>query len=95
MGLSAPYTNHAFIRAQQRSLPPVVVEWLMNFGEEQHLGSGLTRYTFSRRSWRRLEAHLGRVGLTEQDKVKSAYVIVADDSSVVTIGHRTGRLRTH
>lgn len=95
MELQVPYTVHAAHRAKQRSLPPVVVEWLMTFGEERHVGSGLTRYAFSHRSWRRLEAHLGSVGLADKDKVKSAYVIVAEDSSIVTIGHRTGRLKIH
>lgn len=31
-------TRHGACRAQQRSVPPAVLDWLIQFGEEEFLG---------------------------------------------------------
>jgi hypothetical protein len=40
---------HAAIRAQQRGIPPLIRDWLFQFGEEQHDGHGAIRRFFSQR----------------------------------------------
>ena len=34
-------TRHGACRAQQRSVPPAVLDWLIQFGEEEFLGEGV------------------------------------------------------
>ncbi|MDP6652334.1 MAG: hypothetical protein QGF90_09550 [Gammaproteobacteria bacterium] len=36
-------TTHAAIRAQQRCIPPLVDQWLSQFGEEEYDGHGGTQ----------------------------------------------------
>lgn len=87
-------SHHAARRAQQRAVPPAVLDWLMAFGEEEHLGQGVRRYSFSRRTWKRLIAYLGCLGLREPEKARSAFALVASDDAIITAGYRIRRLKS-
>ena len=87
-------TNHGAMRAQQRSVPPAVLDWLFQFGEEEYLGEGVRRYAFNRRAWKKLASYLGGLGLAEPDKARSAYAVVAPDESFITVGYRTNRMKS-
>jgi hypothetical protein len=82
-------SHHAKMRAQQRSVPRLIVEWLMDFGEEQFDGhGGIVRY-FSNRSVRELERHYGRRPVKLMKRWLRAYgVWSAKDSELITAGWR-------
>ena len=85
-------TNHARTRIQQRGIPEVVVESLLDYGRESydHHGSRVVyfdrraraelRRTFGNETYRRIEARL------------DAYAVVDQSGEIVTVGHRTRRI---
>jgi hypothetical protein len=83
-------TGHAARRLRQRSIPPVVIDWLIEFGAEEH-SHGAVRYSFDKRARRRLRQYVGAAGLKEMNKAFNAYAIVGGDGSVITASYRTRR----
>ncbi|MBK7929807.1 MAG: hypothetical protein IPJ98_20720 [Bryobacterales bacterium] len=87
-------SRHAVSRCQQRSIPPVVLEWLDEFGERQHDGHGAVRIFFSHQSVRRMEQRLGGQIVGQVSKYLSAYCVLSNDGGeIITAGWRTGRIR--
>jgi hypothetical protein len=52
-------TKHANIRAQQRAIPPLIDQWLDQFGDEEYDGHGGVIRFFSRSSIRAMEREFG------------------------------------
>ena len=50
-------TAHASIRSQQRGIPPLVVDLLLQFGCREHDHTGAEIVYFDRRSKKRLESY--------------------------------------
>ena len=95
--LSAPQTDltkHAATRMQQRGVPPVIIDWLQEFGAEEHdKHGGVIRY-FDKAAKRRLEQSIGRPVVRRMQDLLDAYLVEAD-GRVVTVGHRHARIRRH
>lgn len=87
-------TAHAERRAQQRAIPPLIEQWLEEFGEEHYDGrGGLVRY-FSRRSVRAMERRFGSRPVRRMAEYLNAYVVESSrDGTTITIGHRTRRIK--
>ena len=80
-------THHAQVRMQQRSIPPLIINWLEAYGEEATAPHGARVLYFGKESRKQIR---GEVGATFYKKIKSllnVYQIVCGDS-VVTVGHR-------
>jgi hypothetical protein len=87
-------SQHAAVRGQQRSISPLVIDLLMEFGASESSGDGTTKLFFDKPARKRLAAYAGHLsGLLEQHL--DVYAIVASDSKVVTVGHRYDRIRRH
>ncbi len=80
-------TAHAAKRAQQRAIPPIVVEWLMRFGA-QRWSRGASVYEFDKEGRRRLRRHLGQRLFSSIEPWLDAYAVVGDERRVVTVGWR-------
>jgi len=80
-------TLHASKRAQQRAIPPIVVEWLMRFGE-QRWSRGASVYAFDKEGRRRLRRHIGQRVFASIEHWLDAYAVVGGDQQVVTVGWR-------
>ncbi len=85
-------TEHAKIRSQQRGIPPLVIEWLEDFGEQNHDHRGAVVFHFSKQARRRLERAVGRQPVKRMSEWLDAYVVVATDGSIVTVGRRWRRV---
>jgi hypothetical protein len=87
-------TRHAAVRRSQRSIPPIVIEWLHQFGEEAFDGrGGVVRY-FSHKSRRQLEHYAGRHFVAESQKYLNRYVVEnASDGTLITAGIRYEPIR--
>ena len=87
-------SRHATIRASQRAVPPIVREWLEQFGEEEFDGrGGVIRY-FSHQSRRKLERIVGRRFVAENQKYLNRYLVEsAKDGAVITTGIRIKPIR--
>lgn len=86
--------SHAAVRAQQRCIPPLVAQWLDQFGEERYDGHGGVLRYFSRASIRAMERAFGRAPVRKLAEYFDAYQVESShDGHVITIGHRTKRIK--
>ena len=88
-------TQHATVRSQQRGIPPLVIDWLLRFGESEwdHHG-GQVKY-FTRKSRRRVETAVGAEITRRMHEFLDCYAVVGRDGIVVTCGHRYKRIVRH
>ena len=90
-----PYiSNHAFRRMQKRSVPPIVIDWLHDYGREQYDGRGAVILYFDRAAKARLENACGHQFVRKNKKYLSVYMV--EDStgqSLITVGYRNRRIR--
>lgn len=85
-------TAHASGRAQQRAIPPIVIEWLMRFGK-QSWSRGAAVYEFDKDSRRRIRRHIGQRLFASVEHWLDAYTVVGTGQRVVTVGWRQQRRR--
>ncbi len=86
--------SHAAKRAQQRGIPPLVDQWLDEFGEERHDGHGGVVTFFSHASVRAMERTFGRAPMPKLAEYLNAYKVESShDGHVITVGHRTRRIK--
>ena len=85
-------SQHAQTRAQQRGIPPLVEQWLDDFGEQRYDGRGGVVRFFSRRSRRHLERACGRAVVARLSEFLDCYKVESiDNGKTITLGHRTQR----
>lgn len=82
-------TQHAELRQQQRGIPPLVRDWLIDYGEEQFDGrGGVVRY-FNRNSIRRIETQVGKKPAARLSEFLRCYLVQSSsDGVVITLGKR-------
>ncbi len=86
-------TRHAEKRMQQRGIPPLIRDWLFDFGEETYDGQGGIILHFSKRSRRRLERTVGREPIRRMHEWMDSYAVISTDGQLITIGARWKRVR--
>jgi hypothetical protein len=78
---------------QQRSIPPLIVTWLLEFGKMRYDHRGGVVHYFDNHSRRNLERAVGsRVVARLSDYLNTYAVSSASDDALVTVGHRRKRL---
>jgi hypothetical protein len=85
-------THHAAARSQQRGIPPVVIEKLLDFGREAHDHRGSRIVYFDHRSRKHLQRQLGQDRYKQLESHLDAFAVLGADGCVVTVGHRTHRI---
>ena len=85
-------TKHAKIRAQQRGIPPIVVDLLIEYGTEARAGLQATTHYFDKAARRRLQVYAGRLSSLFEEYL-DYYAIVAEDGSVITVAPRIKKVR--
>ncbi len=88
-------TKHARARMQQRGISEGVVERLHQFGCAVHDHRGARILVFDHAARKRVRRALGRDGYLRLEKHMNAYAVVGLDGSIITVGHRQGRLHRH
>ena len=86
-------TAHASIRSQQRGIPPLVVDLLLQFGCREHDHSGAEIVYFDRRSKKRLESYAGGL-IGKLSEHLDSYAVLAG-GEIVTVGARFKRINHH
>lgn len=84
-------SNHAKVRCQQRSVPPLIREWLHLYGAERRSHGATQRY-FDRQSRKRLAADVGAEVVDRLGSLLDRY-LVEGDAVVITAGIRTRRIK--
>lgn len=87
-------TNHASARSQQRAIPPMMIDLLLQFGKSESAGAGVAKLFFDRKSRKRVAAYAGPLASLLDDHL-DLYVVVGQDMLVITVGHRHERIRRH
>jgi hypothetical protein len=87
-------TKHGAERRQQRSVPPVVIDWLLAYGIRTTAGGGLQQVYFDKNGRKKLQHDVGMWAYGRLEEKLNVYAVVAADESIVTVGYRTKR-RNH
>ncbi|QOZ55440.1 hypothetical protein [Bradyrhizobium sp. CCBAU 53338] len=86
-------TTHSRTRLQQRAIPPLVVDLLMQFGSASR-ANGAERMMFDKSAIKRLRHHLGGDrGLKVVERWLNVYAVVGDNGLLVTAAHKSGHFR--
>jgi hypothetical protein len=80
-------TKHARDRLQQRAIPPLIIEWLCNYGCRLEGYNGTTICFFDKESRRSLSSEVGHVVIRRLSDLMDSYLVLSGDS-IVTVGHR-------
>lgn len=89
------FTDHAQVRAQQRGVPPLILEWLMTYGSTQaDQRGGEIRY-FDHAARRRLSRAVGHKVVDLLGQLLDMYAVMSNDGAVITTGHRFKRICRH
>ena len=86
-------TRHAQVRCQQRGIPPLIRQWLQDYGSEVQT-HGATKRFFDRDARRRLAAAVGPQVVDRLGSLLNVY-LVEDTGTVVTAAVRTQRIKRH
>jgi hypothetical protein len=86
-------SNHASRRVQKRSVPPIVLDWLKDYGAEQYDGRGAVIRYFDRAAKARLAEVCGHRFVQSNKKYLAAYLVEdTAGQSVITVGYRSRRI---
>lgn len=96
--MQTAHTHHAYKRAQQRGIPPLIKTWLLDYGDEVFDGhGGIVRY-FTRQSIRRMERDFGAAPLKRMHEYLRCYLVQSNnDGTIITVGkrHQNKRIWRH
>ncbi len=84
-------SKHASIRQQQRCIPPIVIDLLIDYGTVERAGKDATTHYFDKVSRRRVMAYAGRLAGMLEDYL-DYYVIVGEDGNIITIAPRIKKI---
>lgn len=85
-------SDHARVRMQQRGIPPTVVMCLLDYGKVEYDHRGGAIVYLNKAARRRFVREQGNEPLKALGKHLDAYVVVARDGTVMTVGHRYRRI---
>lgn len=85
-------TYHATCRMQQRGIKQETLEILLLSGAREHDHCGGTILYFDKPARRRLRQQYGSDRYRKIERQLDAYAVIAQNGSIVTVGHRTKRI---
>ena len=95
-------TKHAEIRARQRGIPRVVLDWLIHYGTPHHdhrcgmeywSAGVLVVFYFDSRSRAALRNIVDRQTFARHSGHLNCYAVVGANGDIITAGHRTQKFR--
>ena len=86
-------TAHSLTRMQQRGIPPLVIDWLLDYGRERHDHHGAVIHYFDRQSRRALEHAAGSRVVARLSDYLDCYAVRTVGGNLITVGHRHKRFR--
>lgn len=88
-------TNHANTRCQQRSIPPMMVDLLLEFGKSEYEGEGVAKMFFDKQARKRVASYAGPLAALLEEHLDMYAVVNQSNMQVITVGHRLERIRRH
>lgn len=93
--IATKVSKHAAVRSRQRGIPPLVIDWLLRYGDSEWDHHGCRVKYFTRRSRQRVESAVGTEITRRLHEYLNCYAVVALDGTLVTCGHRYKRITRH
>ena len=85
-------STHALKQRQRRGIPPLIVQWLEEFGEEAHDHHGGIVLHFSKHARRRLERTVGCQVVRKLEEWLDTFLVISTDGTHITVGVRYRRI---
>lgn len=85
-------TQHAKARSQQRGIPTIVIDLLLDFGTTTRAPGGAEKIYFDKSSRKRLRAYVGPLA-SLLDRHLNIYAVVNKEDRVITTGFRHRRVK--
>lgn len=86
-------TIHAEKRTQQRCIPPLIIDWLYQFGAEQYDSRGvITRY-FNKASKKQAMQKAGKPIVKALSRYMDSYLVEGNNGKIITVGYRYKRIK--
>ena len=85
-------TKHAKERMVKRAIPPLIVDWLMTYGNETHAADGANIHFFDKKCRKKLKSTIGALPYSRLEDQMECY-LVAKDGVVLTVGHRSKKIK--
>jgi hypothetical protein len=85
-------TQHAVQRAQQRGVPPLIQNWLLDYGKETYDGRGYIVRYFTNDCIRKMEKDFGRDPIRKLSEFLKCYLVETSDGLIITVGKRYNRI---
>ena len=84
-------SHHAQVRCQQRGVPPLIRQWLLDYGAEVR-SHGATKRYFDKAARRKLAVDVGSEVIDRMGDLLNLY-LVEGERVIVTAGVRTRRIK--
>jgi hypothetical protein len=85
-------SQHARMRKQQRAVPNLVIDLLLEFGKIDR-SQGADRYVLDRKSRVKLASKIGASAYEALRPLLNTYLIISEEGRIVTIAKRQKRFR--
>ena len=86
-------TIHSEVRMQQRGIPELIVDLLINYGERKRAKKKCEVLFFNHSALKKLKKYLGKEFYSRIEQFKGAYLIQASNGEVITIGYRARKFK--
>jgi hypothetical protein len=86
-------SQHATVRSQQRCIPHLVLDLLLQFGASEPSGDGTHKMFFDKSARRHVHAYVGPMARLVDEHL-DVYAVVSDvEGKIITAAHRLERIR--
>jgi hypothetical protein len=87
-------TRHAAVRQQQRGIPELLIDLLLDYGVVERAGAGARTFYFDKSSRKKVLAYAGPLAPAIEPFL-DYYAIVGADEQVVTVAKRRAKVHHH
>ena len=88
------FSQHAVLRANQRSIPTLIIDLLIKHGAAQHDHHGAKIYFFDKKAWKAINNDAGhQVTRFLRKLYNDTCAIISNDGKVITVEHRYKRIK--
>lgn len=84
-------TRHAKNRSQQRAIPQIAIDLLLEFGRVERAGDGASKVYLDKTAKKRLKAYAGPIA-GHLESLLDIYAVVSAEQRVITVARRLERI---
>jgi hypothetical protein len=85
------FTRHGQARMRQRSIPVMIANWVVTYGERVDQPNGCASYYLSKRGRRELESAVGFQVVASMSRFLNVYVVCDPSGAVITVARSANR----